>query len=1051
MMPGHQARGRRRAGVALLLIVIAALGLRLRGVEWPLLHPDEYKISAWASWMEEHTRTANPAYPGGYFHLVQPLLKLKNAALDGCELIQTFMGHGDSRPRPEVVETFLLREINVVLALLTILLLYALARRVTASRAAALAAAAFLGLSRLHVEHSHYAETDIAMLFTFTLALYLWARVSQTRRVRWFLLAAGVTGLAIGTKYINLILIGNLVAGIVLCGTGGEPRARRLRWGVLVVAGIALTLAGWVYTNRHVMDGASYWQNLSAALQRTYGERTGLQGLGAGDAWAPVRANLKTFAEGVSEISVVWLGLAVAGLGLALTRRFRSYGTVTLLPLGLYLVYFIKVAPWVRSQEFMVFLPLLGLLIAMSVAKAWSYAGRWRHPVAVRSFLIALLAVATLQSAVSAGRFASLCGWPEPRIQAMKWLYCHAPLEARVAVEDYTVPPCRLFGEGIAVDQIEWVAVTNYASKKAAYLLRNETATGRGTIDPRTSGLYPEYAANLAAFRKSARLLCEWGPDHERFTFAGHRIEWWDTHEEVPGSVTVETPMFRPVRIDESDAVCVPLDDGAIGSASCMMVDTQARTFVVSGAGESRRTLYVVLQTEERGGTVEINAMGARSSIDLAPYSARVVSVQRPWYWPKLSDYDTISVRLKPQPHIRLLPCFVQVATDPGEVATLFFQKGFRDRALARLAAVPPDSEKEKWLRYVCAIDQRDWEFAGRFEKAARKAYDAFEAWRTVPVAQQRVNGKGAGTFLDHARIRMPGLETGRTGLDTTEPAIPVVIAGELGARLFTGKARLPVRLVPGRYHLKGTLRNPSPAVQSDPWTLQLDDGSGAGAKTLVMDSGKACPFETDIVVEREQTLTLAFTSSQGGGRLEVSGLELRWGGDDLLQVQRRELLRAFILDAFHRGDEKGAAEWLGKARASIPDPGRWERVERTGRLMAVPRPLGRGTVFYPWLRLAGAKCEGPRCRLRFEVAKESPPPLRVQVVARQGKRVVELFKGALPVKGRLQGEEIAVDVPVPAGQALQDIGVRVEADEEWISTPLRVRGVADGRVWLQQ
>ena len=79
-----------------------------------------------------------------------------------------------------------LRMINLWLAVITVGLFYLLARRVTGSRGAALAAAAFLALARLHVEHSHYGETDIALLFTLTVALYAWVRVHDGGRLGGF-------------------------------------------------------------------------------------------------------------------------------------------------------------------------------------------------------------------------------------------------------------------------------------------------------------------------------------------------------------------------------------------------------------------------------------------------------------------------------------------------------------------------------------------------------------------------------------------------------------------------------------------------------------------------------------------------------------------------------------------------------------------------------------------------------------------------------------------------------------------------------------------------
>jgi len=52
--------GKRWAWIGLTILLLSAAGLRLRGTEWPLLHPDEYKIDRWAAWIEDHTQTEDP-------------------------------------------------------------------------------------------------------------------------------------------------------------------------------------------------------------------------------------------------------------------------------------------------------------------------------------------------------------------------------------------------------------------------------------------------------------------------------------------------------------------------------------------------------------------------------------------------------------------------------------------------------------------------------------------------------------------------------------------------------------------------------------------------------------------------------------------------------------------------------------------------------------------------------------------------------------------------------------------------------------------------------
>jgi len=94
-------------------------------------------------------------------------------------------------------------------------------------------------------------------------------------------------------------------------------------------------------------------------------------------------------------------------------------------------VYFIFVAPWVRGQEFMGFLPGLALWAAMGAGVALAAARRATRPTALRALVAVALMAACVESGLHAWRLAGLFGWPEPRIQALLWLHMHGPLEGR--------------------------------------------------------------------------------------------------------------------------------------------------------------------------------------------------------------------------------------------------------------------------------------------------------------------------------------------------------------------------------------------------------------------------------------------------------------------------------------------------------------------------------------------------------------------------------------------------------------------------------------------
>ena len=1011
---------RRWAIGALIILLVMAWGLRMRGIEWPLLHPDEYKISSWATWIEEHSKTLSPSYPGGYFHLIKPVLLIKNAMLDGGAIWQTFLGHGDLLTRTEMEQTFLLRKINVGFALLTVWLFYGLAFRVSRSRVGALAAAAFLGLSCLHIEHSHFAETDIAMVFTLTLALYTWARVYERGQIGWFLAAAFLTGLAIGTKYTNLLLVPCWMAGLVFCFKAGAAGKRGRLVAGLILAGTLLLAAGFVYANRHVLDGAEFFANLQRAGQSTYSERAGLLGQAGADPYASFRSNWNTLVENQAKISPLWLTVFLFGAGFALLPRYRRYAFVSGIPLGLYLFYFLKVAPWVRGQEFMMFFPFAAVWIGIGVKESLDWAARRQHSVLMASGVVALLLVAGAQSGVSALRGSSLFAMPEARVQALRWLYGHAPLQKRVGIEDYTVPVCRLFNSVDAIGQIEWLTPERRAQLPMDYLLRNVLASGRGTKDPRTHALYPDYAANWESFQNQARRLCSWGPGLTRFAFPGNQIEWWETRPVAP-KMTLASPVFQPVLIDRLPYVTVPANESGAGSAAGLWVDRTCRNFVIGGMNQVRRTLYVVLQTEERSADVVVNGMGDRHTVHLKPYDVAVVPVKRPWFMPRVSEYDVISIRARPKDHIRELPCYAQVAADSRAVAMMLVQKGYADRALQWLAREPGPIGGE-WLRYVCAVEQQEWALANTLEPVARRQGGDLEAARALSPERVVVNGGTGAGYQDHSRIRLPLLDMGRNGVRMTLLPIPLHLAQVMNKQEFSGSLKLPVRFAPGSYAIRGVLKPRSPVELTQPWKITVGDSRRKEVESITLNSGKETEWVSRITVEREQDVTLTFTSDQRGGEIDLSAIEIRWNEDGLFGAELRSLNQAVKDHALHR--QAGGIEPRGQE-------------------------LG---VFYPWVKLVAAELtsEG-RLRLQIEVLRNNPPPLKMIAYRKALTGPKKFNELSLQTLGKRKGDRVVLDSPCPAKLRLSEISLRVMTDQEWVFGPLWVEGTRDGRLWLKE
>lgn len=1032
---------------ALILLLAGSFWVRERGIEWPLLHPDEYKITHWAAWIEKHTQTESAAYPGGYFHLIKPVLLLRNTCSSGADAWSEFQGH---RIQPVKVDddgrTFFLRKINVVLALLTIWLVYGLARRVSGSAWAALAATGLLAFSRLHVVNSHYAETDIAMLFTLTLALYLWVRVFDSAKVLWFAMAALLTGLAIGTKYTNLLLLVQMGVGGWVCWQASEQKtpgkaAKLLGFGLLLVA------CGWCYSNRHIFEGLDFWRQLQRAGQATYAERGVNLGASAVDPYAMLRSNWSVLVDNLADIHWGWLSFMVVGAALSGRPKYRRYWPVTLFPIILYLIYCLKIAPWIRGQECLVFFPFMTTCLAIGVKESMAWANRNRFRVLSVSAILLVLLVAGGDSLARSLRFSSLCEVPEPRIQALRWLYCHAPLHKKTGIEAYTVPACRLFDNGCSVEQIEWLSPDQRDRMQMDYLLRNVSACGRGTVDPRTRALYPNYAANLADFKQKADLLCEWGPREPNFEFVGTQMEWWYARPDK-AVMAVKTPMFRPALINHSPSVVVPLSESEVGSSAGLFVDTTPRSMIVSGSSAHRRTVYIVLQTKERAGDVIVNGMGDRHVVHIDPYDVKVVEVCRPWYWPRISEYDEITVHARAQPHVEYLPCYAQAVTDIRDVALLLYQKGYPDLALEWLTRSAASAE-EAWLWFSCAVEQGLSSLAERYEPLARQTLANFEKIRQLAPEQVSLNGVSGSAYRDHSMIRLPLMDTGRDGIQMSLPEwIINMESGETG-KAFTAPLKVPVRLAPGLYTVQGNLTVAPPFELTQPWRLNVGDTSRTGAVAVIIEPGQRSQWRYSFVVREEQDLELTFSSNQRGGRLALTGLEIQWNGNDLLWAERRELYRALIRYAAHAGQTEGAGRWLEAARHSVPDEEGWLGVEHeVATSTAQPGP--NGIVFYPWLKLVQAAANASKAELHFEVLKDNIPALEMVAYRKKMGGPRKIHKALIAAHSVRKGEQVTFTIPLITPCPVSDLYIRVQADVEWGAAPLHVDGVRNGRVRLK-
>ena len=996
----------------LAVVLLAALGFRYRGVAWPHLHPDENTIAQWTVHMEDNSYISDRFYAGGYFQLVKPLLWLRETVAESGKTWRAFQGGADVQDSLPPDRVVFLRKVNVWLAVFTVGLIFLLAKRVTGHRGAALAAAGFLALARLHVEHAHYGETDIALVFALALALYAWVRVLDGGRLPWFFAAAFLSGWAVGTKFTITFLLILVVMGAWIVGARGGRSGRVTRIVTLILVGGVLSIAAILYTNQGMLNWKWFWPKVTSGLSAVYGERAGLLGDSAADSNAVWLSNMDTLFKGLADTGWLWGFLILVGFAFLWSSSYRRFWPVTILFPSLYGLYFLFLAPWTRGQEFMTFFPAMALWIAIGVRELSERMARGMPRPAARTVAAMVVLAAMAGSAVTASRTASLFGWPDPRVQALRWLRLHAPLDAFVGTEKYTAPVDHLFARTEDIDQVEWQTPAELRRIHLDYLVRNVTSQGRGTRAPHTMQMYPRYAENLRAFETSAHRLCEWGPvGHPPYMFAGHRMEWWDARPLSPQAEFV-LPLFRAVCLPDESAMMVPQTAGSIGSAPGLWVDRNPRRFVLNGPASDTREAYVVIQTAERPADVVVNGPGCRREATMAPYDVAIVPIRRPKYWPRLQEYDVIEIRARPVEHIEYIPCYANVALTIPEAAMLAYQKGYADRTLAFLKEKNACRQSETvGLAYICAVETGDEALAAELEPQARDLLSRLDAARAIRPEDLLINGYSGVARQDHCRIRMPVFNGDMIGASrfAVAPMHLELTKDDGRTNDFEFHWQWPARLAKGRYQLQFTMVMPCFATNESPWDIDISDSIHPEAQRLVLHPQIPLAVIREVDVRDETDFSVTLRSSQKGGAVDVSSAELRWAGADVLGAER-ETLAAALQEQLARKESPSTA----------------------------------GVVFYPWLKLVrnepDAATGGRRCV--FEVLREDMPPLVLKAWDNEKGKHNPFH--AVGLKG-MKGQQIERVIPSAAGG--RGTWIRVEADVRWSPGVLRVENSETGLV----
>ena len=436
---------RRRLGpFELLLVAVLALAVafRLHGVTWGLpynfLDPDEGTIVPKAfSVARGHVNPHWFFYPSLYFYLLAAVFWVLTpvwAVVQQANLLSSASFVLDQGTY------FLLgRLLSVAFGTASVYLVYRLGRSAY-GRWVGLLAAVFLAVEPLHVKYSHIAVTDVPATAFSLLALLLLLTAAKGGGARWLFAGAVAAGLATATKY-NLGMLVLPAAVAAVCASRAEVAEHvrlggsRLREWARLLAGrvVAPMVTAFLLASPFVvLDLPKFVRDFSVQSRIMHTGWLGFENAGNGY-WYNLSVNL------AGEMGLVLLGLAVAGVGLALVRRSR----LDLMVAPYIIVYFAYIGTWkeLADRYLLPLVPLLLLLAARLCVGAVRVRPAWRP--LLGPGLAVLLAAAVVLPLSDSIAFNEQLTRPDVRIRAKTWVERTIPPGSKIASDTFGPPLVR--------------------------------------------------------------------------------------------------------------------------------------------------------------------------------------------------------------------------------------------------------------------------------------------------------------------------------------------------------------------------------------------------------------------------------------------------------------------------------------------------------------------------------------------------------------------------------------------------------------------------------
>ncbi len=472
---------------AVVVVLAMAIGFRLAGIGWSLpflFHPDEPNYLRIVLRMMQ-TGDLNPHvfdYPSLFYYLSLVALVpyyLVGAALGIFHsplsaLGPQIVGLGvASVPFPAVV--WLPRFVMALAGILTVLAVFGIVIKRSQSLIVAVVAASILAFSPASIIAAHFFRPDtLAALFAL-LAVYSATRMLQVPRLRMYLLAGAMSGLAIAAKYNVWPVILSIIVGHIFV-----PRSQR-HFRNLIAAGIACIGATFIASPFVILD-------LPKALAATGIDIWRYFTLGhAGSEGTP---SLVWYLTILLKEEPALTILGTAGFIIGVRRRDRA----TWISLAFSAVYFAQFAAAIVYTR-LALVPLLPLL-AVESASAIDFVRSlfFRRPM-MRWFATAGVITLLLIQLTQAVRATQIFTLTDVQTVAGQWIVDKLPQGSRIALEGYTPLLSSTDYQVLYVNRMIEHPLEWYMAQGYDYLVLSDAIYGRYDSDP------VKYRQEIAAYR----------------------------------------------------------------------------------------------------------------------------------------------------------------------------------------------------------------------------------------------------------------------------------------------------------------------------------------------------------------------------------------------------------------------------------------------------------------------------------------------------------------------------------------------------------------------